>query len=839
MATKKALVVVDSPSGSSKKFSFSDSFNKSFDALIDVYADSLTALNKAATGKALKSEYGVCSCTYKLRYVTPNDVSTYVSNLIKGLEKGIFHDRIADVELFTVASVKRFIEDNKCPAFETSAVLDDAHNYVNPKECTLQDLAHICENDIGEVALYSRGEMVKRIEYAKDDIKKLNDIHFAANMKKIIKALPDVLQKSGTMIIENSSYRLTFGTFLEEFLLFVCTLNIIAVLQLIGYIKPSVDYTVKKKDENSEDLVTECCLVNTTTYMVRNRLPFNCNMRDIALQDVTPDFKDTHDAMHFIMKDPRSPIGFLVGKYADENVSPYDSSFIAKMFVGMNHDFDHGEYYKRNADRADATPRENDCFETNVDWLDTIAFGNNYLDGNYRRDAMGNNRVHPITNALDMLYRVYGGCDLKTNKDLANNLIRVAGAMKSIISNYNDGNPIENYDITKDILVLLGEIMTRNMLRLYYNNTRVFTYDDNMPDAAAPGFVCMESFIMEADAPANNNNPNNPNNPNNKSGVTFTNSQGQPLNGNNNKQQGVISNTINKLIDWIKNQLSKFAGNFEKKYKQYIDEVTKNDQINKGVSKAIAEGTFVPNLTNVPMYGIDTKDASRFTKGISKNDVLNLLNPSNEFNATNESFRLLGIDNNTAAAIQKNANTATATTNDPKKAATQLTDAIVNYFLTGRAEPVKNYSGKMEQKEWDKLVNDLKNCTEFVKKASEGLSKTVAEAGQAVKEKMAEAQQSNNDALKKRCDEVSKMIETVSSIYDRQILVSIGSKFFASRYSLYRDIIIGYKQQNNTQQQPAATNTTNNANTTNTANNTNAAPAQAPANNGGPAPMNA
>jgi hypothetical protein len=347
-----------------------------------------------------------------------------------------------------------------------------------------------------------------------------------------------------------------------------------------------------------------------------------------------------------------------------------------------------------------------------------------------------------------------------------------------------------------------------------------------MPDAAAPGFICMESFIMEADAPANNNNQNN------KSGVTFTNAQGQQLNGNNNKQQGAVSNTINKLLDWIKNQLAKFSGNFEKKYKQYIDEVNKNDQINMGVSKAIADGTFVPNLTNIPMYGIDTKEAaSRFTKGMSKNDVLNLLNPSNEFNATNESFRLLGIDNNTAAAIQKNANATT--TNDPKKNASQLTDAIVNYFLTGTAEPIKNFSGKMEQKEWDKLVNDLKNCTEFVKKASEGLAKTAEEAGQAVKEKMAEAQQSNNDALKKRCDEVSKMVETVSSIYDRQILVSIGSKFFASRYSLYRDIVIGYKQQNNTQQQPAATNTAN------TANNTNAAQAQAPANNGGPAPMNA
>ena len=54
-------------------------------------------------------------------------------------------------------------------------------------------------------------------------------------------------------------------------------------------------------------------------------------------------------------------------------------------------------------DRADTTPRENDCFETNVDWLDTIAFGNNYLDGNYRRDAVGNNKVNPITNTLDMI----------------------------------------------------------------------------------------------------------------------------------------------------------------------------------------------------------------------------------------------------------------------------------------------------------------------------------------------------------------------------------------------------------------------------------------------------
>lgn len=820
MAIKKSFKI-DPPVRSSKKFSFSDSFNKSFDVLIDVFSDAMNALNKASTGKGLASEYGVCSCTYKLRYVTPNDVSTYVSNLIKGLETNLFHDRIGDVELFTVASVKRFIEDNKCPPFESSSTLYDANNYVNPKEYTLNDLVHICENDVGEVSLYSRGEMLKRIQYAKDDIKKLNDLHFAANMKKIVKALPDVLQKSNTMILDNGSYRLTFGTFLEEFLLFVCTLNIIAVLQLVGYVKPSVDYTIKKKDDTSDELVTECCLANTTTFMVRNKIPFNCNMRDIVLQDVTPTFKDTHDALHFIMKDARSPIGILVGKYADDNVTPFDTSFIAKMFIGIGHDFDHAEYFKRNGDITNTTPRENDCFDTKVDWLDTIAFGNNYLDGNYRRDAVGNNKVNPITNTLDMMYRVFGGCDLKTNKDLANNIIRITGAMKNIIRNYNDGNPIENYDLTKDILVLLGEIFTRNMLRLYYNNTRVFTYDDNMPETMSPGFMCMESFIMEADA-----NQNNQNNNQTKSGVTFTNGQGQQLSGGNVKPNNVISNTITKLLDWIKTQLAQFSKNFEKKYKQYIDEVTKNDQINQNISKAINDKTFIPNLTNIPMYGIDVKDASRFTKGMSKNDVLVLLNPTTEFNATNESFRLLGIDNNTAAAIQKNI----SQNNDPKQAASKLTEAIVNYFLTGTTEPIKNYSGPMSSKEWDKLVNDLKSCTNFVDQASKGLAKSVDEAGQAVKEKINEAQQSNNEALKKRCDEVQKMVELVSSTYDRQILLAIGTKYFASRYSLYRDIVIGFKQQsNNTQQQTTnTTNTENNtpATSTNTNNGTGAEPAQ-------------
>lgn len=795
MATKKAIIV-DSPSETTK-FEFSKSFKQSFDALIKVYADALAELNKVSTGKALKSEYGVCSCTYKLRYVTPNDVSTYVSNLIKGLENGLFKDRISDVELFTVASVKRFIEDNKCPAFEESSVVKRDHGYVNPKEQTLHDLACICENDIGEVAVYSRGEMLKRLELMKDDLKKLNDMHFTANMKKIVSAMPDVLKKSGTMVVGNSSYRLTFGTFLEEFLLFICTLNTIAVLQLVGYAKPTVDYTIKKKEEGSSDVVTECCLVNTTNYMVRNKLPFNCNMRDVVLQDVTPNFKDVHDAMHFIMKDPRSPISVLVSKYADKDITPFDSAFIARMFIGLQHDHDFAEYLHKDGDSVQGgTPREVDNFETNVDWLDTIAFGNNYLDGNYRRDAVGNNKVHPILNSLDMLYRVYGGCDLKTNKDLANNLVRVAGAMRSIVHNYGDGEPVENYDLTKDILVVLGEIFTRNMLRLYYNNTLVYTYDDDMPDAAAPGFVCMEAFVMEADANANANTngqqpAQNNNNTNAKSGVSFTNAQGQQI-------QAKSGNLITKLLDWIKTQLSKFSGNFAKKYKSYAEYVTKNKDTNDAIAKAIEDKSFIPNLTNIPAYHLDAK---RHEAALKKDAVTQLLTSTDQkIDGAVLGYKMLGLPDEIIKEITTAQSNAGAANNDKGKIIVQM---IEDYFLSGKTK-IDMINGQMSLTLWTDICEDLENCVKYVDNVNKIIVQRATDAGEAIKAETAKPDKSNE--LAARCSMAEKSLEWVGNM-NRTILLAYGSEFFVSRYKLYRDIVNGFNQQQtntatNTQQNP-------------------------------------
>jgi hypothetical protein len=68
-----------------KPFKFSDSFLDSFKNISDVYDTSLKELDNAIYNDSAKFAYGICNCTYKLRYITPNDISTYISCLSKGL----------------------------------------------------------------------------------------------------------------------------------------------------------------------------------------------------------------------------------------------------------------------------------------------------------------------------------------------------------------------------------------------------------------------------------------------------------------------------------------------------------------------------------------------------------------------------------------------------------------------------------------------------------------------------------------------------------------------------------------------------------------------------------
>lgn len=780
------------------KFDFSPSFKRMFDGMITAYGDSLKELNKAKS--ALKAEYGVCACDYNLRYITPKNVSSFVSNLVKGIDSGMFHGKIGDVEMFTVASVKRFIEENECVPFEDARIINHDHSYVNPKDQTLQDLAFIAKNDIGEVAVYSHGEMVKRYELASEDIGKINNMHFAANMKNIVRQFPSVLEKGCEGVCcWSAGYRDIFRTYLEEFILFACTLNTMAVLQLLAYVAPSVDYTIKKKNENSEDLVTECCLCKTNDYMIRNKIPFNCNMRDVILQDVTPDFKDTHDALHFIMLDARSPISILVNKYASKEANVHsDCGLISRMFLGGKHCQWGDDLYKHeNGERliGGQNPYETAGFNTKVDWLDTIAFGNNYLDGNYRRDAMGNNHSHPILNTLDMVYKIFGGVELKSNEDIANNIVRVANAIRSIINEYREDKPIENYDITKDVLVLLGEIFTRNMLRLYYNNTLVYAITDDMPDAGAPGFV-MEEFVMEADGDANKQGGNtavqgNANAP--KTTVSFKDSKGQDVAKNLGTK---IKDVFQKFIQWVRNTMSKFFENFNKNHQKELEWINKNDALNKEIGEAIAAGTFNPVVSNWPEYKVPEQAMTQIK--IADNVKKKIEEIKQNKNEEYSTVSIIGLPDNITTEIEK----AIAGGVDESKKNAQINEMLSNYMLYGQTtKPQTTQSKQMNQPMWDDLVKNLKESPKAIEEVNKANVENLTAAGDAITQayNQLSSTQNQDEANTKRAeiDRLSQAVQTANSIWTSKTLNTLAKDFYSQNYTLYRSIVNGYQQQKN------------------------------------------
>ena len=783
------------------KFDFSPSFKRMFDGMITAYGDSLKELNKAKS--ALKAEYGVCACDYNLRYITPKNVSSFVSNLVKGIESGMFHGEIGDVEMFTVASVKRFIEENECVPFEDARIINHDHSYVNPKDQTLQDLAFIAKNDIGEVAVYSHGEMVKRYELASEDIGKMNNMHFAANMKNIVRQFPSVLEKGCEgACCWSAGYRDIFRTYLEEFILFACTLNTMAVLQLLAYVAPSVDYTIKKKDENSEDLITECCLCKTNDYMIRNKIPFNCNMRDVILQDVTPDFKDTHDALHFIMLDARSPISILVNKYASKEADVHsDCGLIARMFLGNKHcPWGDDLYRHENGERliGGQNPYETAGFNTKVDWLDTIAFGNNYLDGNYRRDAMGNNHSHPILNTLDMVYKIFGGVELKSNEDIANNIVRVANAIRSIINEYREDKPIENYDITKDVLVLLGEIMTRNMLRLYYNNTLVYAITDDMPDAGAPGFV-LEEFVMEADGDANNNQQQqggntavqgNANAP--KTTVSFKDSKGQDVAKNLGTK---IKDIFQKFIQWVRNTMAKFFENFNKNHQKELEWINKNDALNKEIGEAIAAKKFNPVVNNWPEYKVPAQAMTQIK--IADNVRKKIEEIKQNKNEEYSTISIIGLPDNITTEIENATKGA-----DESKKNTQINEMLSNYMLYGQtAKPQTTQNKQMDQPMWNDLVDNLKNAPKAIEDVNKANVENLTAAGDAITQayNQLSSTQNQDETNTKRAeiDRLSQAVQTANSIWTSKTLNTLAKDFYSQNYTLYRSIINGYQQQKN------------------------------------------
>lgn len=801
---KKISPIEEKPS--EIKYNFSKMFDVKFDALIKAFSDTLESLNKMSSGK-IECDYGVCSTTYHIRYITPKNISTFVDNLLRAVEGNFFKDNMNDVEMFIVASVQKFFEENGCERLDDDSTRSESRDSVNPQAWTMNDLEMICSNDMGPVAVYSKGEIVQRIKLMNEDLKKIKEMHFAANAKKLSKALPKIINDS--CVYSMATMKAIFKA-IEDFLLFAVTVNTCTVLQMYAYCNPATDYKFKKEkkeDSDEEDVVTECCMCKTNDYMIRNRIPFNCNMRDVILQDVTPDFKDTHDAVHFILKDSRSPISILVNKYASkEGIREIHSYGIARMFMGVNKCHEHclDEVFKKDGEAVSGDPLEDVAgFNTKVDWLDNIAFGNNYLDGNYRRDALGNNHVHPITNSLDMIFKIYGGIELKSNTELADNILSVAGAIKSIIHEYNEGKPIENYDLTKDILVLFGEILTRNMLRLYYNNTQVIVFRDDMPNAGAPGFI-EESFLMEElgefvqEADATGSDDGSKAKENSYNGVSFTDGNGKEIKP---ADTGKMKKLLNSIINWFKSVFEKWTNSAVEKLGKYKEEVEKNKDLNAEIGAALGS-SFHANLKNYKKFVIN---ADKFSANldVAKDRVNRWMgqDPISSFAKT--VVTMLGIKETDVDNI------VTAENNpDGKPNWKAITDKCIEYyFFAGPSDNDRYYNGELTKDMWEKDVcGDVIGAPATVEKCSKAFTTKGDEIKKLLEGKLNE--QSINDATKKKVETLTEAYKQAYTELTKKIIVSLATVWVKDRYTLWNTVKNNYSSQKGA----ATTNNTENQN---------------------------
>lgn len=1007
MADKTTQAVDYNKSDGKPVVEFSSEFLSSFDKSISAYDDAIDSLHALVSGKGFDDEYGICNCSYDMRYITPNDISTYINDLFKAISMKLIKCDIADLEKFSVEMAKRFIAANTGKDVTPDNIFAMS-KYFDPRNATLMDLLVQTENTFFDRCVYSKFEMKERATKIKPDYDKIAKLHFAATMKAVVKAIPGIIKKAMT---ENNAGFVccncdTVMTYIETFILFAVGLNTCMVTQMIGYCEPMTTYlrkdtknvvqesvslrknkpvyvvlvsgtnvvsaTIKKfthskwshaaisfdpsleelysytfatteyakasqglrresikqlnnlggeicvygfysgnrnvkdmvkavheriesgktkydlgllvkkafndnaeqsgdpnkkicsafvnsiisefvgkisdkaspspddmskaldamspnefvklyegstqmydqavvtsklkrfaKDAESKpftEYVSEFCLVKTNDINIRARIPFDFNMRNIVLQDCTPNFKDTKSALHYMLKDTRSPIHAMVIQHATDKRIP--NSIECNSTLQMFEPYFHPKCMNGLAFDYDRTG-----FLTDVNWLDKIAYGNNFLDGNYRMDALGNENRHPIYTTLQVLHRMFCGCTLKTNEDIANNILKITGVMLAIIN--EQPWACCNKELVKDILVTLGECFTRNVIKLYNNHCTIVTYSDNMNDTMIPGYTYCEAFVFnedevftEAETPAAS------------TGGTSTPAGAKPAPASvsfNGQNPNTVQKTgaLNKLAsvmrqfsEWIVKKLGNVPALFQKINGAKAAWVTKHQKVNDGIAQAIAQKTFVPNLNNFPLYKIPLKEI------VSKSGAVQQIldeyarNPSQEVDVVKIKSAIYPGRDDVAKYI--------AELNNEKAES----EAVLNYVLFSDTKPdihIKAFNGPLTDAVWKDMVGDLSNAQRLVDEAGKAMVNSL-QNGMKTLEKIrkneeaaaqkAQTQNNNNNnqnPVSKNCETLFKIFQQVSKTYQINVMNAITNTFFNTYYSAYKQIVDAYQTQTKTQ----------------------------------------
>ena len=998
MADKTTQAVDYNKSDGKPVVEFSSEFLSSFDKSISAYDDAIDSLHALISGKGFDDEYGICNCSYDMRYITPNDISTYINDLFKAISMKLIKCDIADLEKFSVEMAKRFIAANTGKDVTPDNIFAMS-KYFDPRNATLMDLLVQTENTFFDRCVYSKFEMKERATKIKPDYDKIAKLHFAPTMKAVVKAIPGIIKKAMT---ENNAGFVccncdTVMTYIETFILFAVGLNTCMVTQMIGYCEPMTTYlrkdtknvvqesvslrknkpvyvvlvsgtnvvsaTIKKfthskwshaaisfdpsleelysytfatteyakasqglrresikqlnnlggeicvygfysgnrnvKDmvkavheriesgktkydlgllvkkafndnaEQSEDpnkkicsafvnsiisefvgkisdkvspspddmskaldamspnefvklyegstqmydqavvtsklkrfakdaeskpfteYVSEFCLVKTNDINIRARIPFDFNMRNIVLQDCTPNFKDTKSALHYMLKDTRSPIHAMVIQHATDKRIP--NSIECNSTLQMFEPYFHPKCMNGLAFDYDRTG-----FLTDVNWLDKIAYGNNFLDGNYRMDALGNENRHPIYTTLQMLHRMFCGCALKTNEDIANNILKIAGVMLAIIN--EQPWACCNKELVKDILVTLGECFTRNVIKLYNNHCTIVTYSDNMNDTMIPGYTYCEAFVFtEAETPATS------------TGGTSTPAGAKPApaavhfdpnTAPKNSGLNRLTTMLRQFAEWITKKLGNIPALFEKINGAKITYVAKHNDLNQKISQALAEGTFKPTLQNFPRYSIPLQQITSKADAIYKELDEYVRDPKKEVNAAEIKAKIYPGNDATARAI--------ANLNDPKKEAEAIQNFVLFSVQPNQAPTFVN--GVMSHNMWDDMCNDIMNAKRLidttVKPMVNALTSSMKTIEKIQKKEEADAQKqqqgdntNNQQPQQNKAQSLFDVFRNIVSIYQINVINAFTNAFFNTYYRAYKDIVTNFQMQSKNQPQ--------------------------------------
>lgn len=232
-----------------EKFKFNDHFTKKFDKLAKVYDEKLKQLR--SIDKSISHiSHGVCNTGYKLRYITPSDISTFVSNLDKSLSAGMIKPTAGDCDMFAVASAKKFIKDNGCVSFGDTNSQGNRKG-VLPKGTNLWDLVSLVGNEVFAYEVYTRYEMSERIKLIKEDIKAYDDMHFTAATRSLIAKLPTIIEKHSETACCNCDVKSKemLAIYVCNFVIFALKLNLMGILQMINYCVPKVTFDTKEDTE--------------------------------------------------------------------------------------------------------------------------------------------------------------------------------------------------------------------------------------------------------------------------------------------------------------------------------------------------------------------------------------------------------------------------------------------------------------------------------------------------------------------------------------------------------------------------------------------------------------